>query len=288
MRTAPAAFCARRAPGLPPPCSYMTFPLPSEATEILLPQRRGAAGCCARPRAAPGGSGSTWGPEMPGKGSSCQASPAPAPLRPLSPRRVWFLPPDGDLSPWPHSSSPRAFQVPRSQPTGWVSKGIFLPRLAHSPPLPPPAPGRRRQRKEGAGGTSWSCGVPAGSPHPPVPVLPRLLAGPRAWACAGPGHLVSGRGSVELRVAPTHAPAESPGTPSRGTGPAPAATGRRETLLALRRGHGAGRAGCPQAAVPGQSHLRRLLRTDRAQVWGERRETDDYESRKIKQKEVRP
>lgn len=193
---------------------------------------------------------------------SCQgraaraSSPAPTPLRPLSPCRARFLPPDGTLSPWPRSSLPQSIPgapIPAQNHIQLCLKGD----ISIQPPPPPPAPGGRWQRKEGAGGTSWSCGVPAGSPRPPVPVLPRLLAGPQARARAGPGHLVSGRGSAELRVAPTHAAAESPGTPSRGTGPAPAAAGRRETLLVLRRGHGDGRAGCPRAAVPGHSHLRR-------------------------------
>lgn len=194
-----------------------------------------------------------------GRAPRAKSSPAPTPLCPLSPCRVQFLPQMGPSARGPALHPPGAFQVPPSQPktaSSYASKGVFS---IHPPPsLPPPAPGGRWQRKEGAGGTSWSCGVPAGSPRPPVPVLPGLLAGPQARARSGPGHLVSGRGSAELRVAPTHAAAESPGTPSRGTGPAPAATGRREMLLVLRRGHGDGRAGCPRAAVPGQSHLRRV------------------------------
>lgn len=187
----------------------------------------------------------------------------PAPLRPLpcalSPHAgPGSCPQMGPSARGPALHPPGTFQAPPSQPkttSSYASKGIFPSSPPPSPP--PPAPGGRWQRKEGAGGTSWSCRVPAGSPRPPVPVLPRLLAGPQARARAGPGHLVSGRGSAELRVAPTHAAAESPGTPSRGTGPAPAAAGRRETLLVLRRGHGDGRAGCPRAAVPGHSHLRR-------------------------------
>lgn len=222
---------------------HISSPIRGRGNVPVLPQEaaapRGALRCQGRaPRAKPAlrplpcalsphaGSGSCpkWGPH---------------PVPPL------FTPPEHSRhphpSPKPHPAMPQRGYFP-SSPL----------------PLPPPAPGGRWRRKEGAGGTSWSCGVPAGSPRPPVPVLPRLLAGPQARARAGPGHLVSGRGSAELRVAPTHAAAESPGTPSRGTGPAPAATGRREMLLVLRRGHGDGRAGCPRAAVPGQSHLRRV------------------------------
>lgn len=211
------------------------------------------------PRAAPGRSGSTRGPEVPGQGTLCQVKPcarSPAPSLPMQgpvPAPKWGPHPVPPLfTPPEHSRHPH----PSPKPHPAMPQRGYFPS---SPlPLPPPAPGGWWRRKDGAGGTSWSCGVPAGSPRPPVPVLPRLLAGPQARACSGPGHLVSGRGSAELRVAPTHAAAESPGTPSRGTGPAPAATGRREMLLVLRRGHGDGRAGCPRAAVPGQSHLRRV------------------------------
>lgn len=117
-------------------------------------------------------------------------------------------------SPGHHPTAHTAITVP-TQPS-WCprcfSKGISLFQLAQSPPcLPLPRPGWRHQL------VVLRC----------LREAPGLLAGLRVHAHTGPGHLVVGRGSAEVCVAPTHAPAESPppGTPPHGTGPDPGTAG---------------------------------------------------------------
>lgn len=187
-----------------------------------------------------------------GKGQLVQSqlsTPEPQAITPLPTRPYSAYPPINPILNPPHAGS--GFPQP-----GIHSSTLQPPTDSGCPnPAPHPAasqkgyfgPGWRGAHPASScpgqdGGTSWLCRAARGKLPALMLVLPGLLAGLWAQPHAGPGHLVVGRGSAEVCVAPTHARLSH-----HHQGPSPRHRARSGTA--------GGDAGLARQGIPGQPCL---------------------------------